>query len=308
MNFDTTYGNLKKRIFDILDEYSSSDDTVFVADTDKNIIASKIPDAVNSSLVRMYESLPFGKGTSFQRLNFLRPIYYDREGVPSGDKSRIEFYTPVSAISMFFRFFGSGNISIFDKDNTLAARMSCSGSESVSNERKQLSVAGAGNYTVSISGNMKIFDFAVYENDGKVNIGGLCAPDFASFGLPDDMQRLISVSAGTEEVGKDEFFIENGWGFIKKSECENCTGVSVTYTKKAPVICESTEDAFIFPMSPLCFEALICLAASELCREQDAGKHTKLIYKYNDLCEGLRENEIRAKRNSFFGCSQKKRW
>ena len=32
----------------------------------------------------------------------------------------------------------------------------------------------------------------------------------------------------------------------------------------------------------------VCLAASEVCREEDAAKHTRLVYKYKDLCEGLR--------------------
>ena len=308
MNFDTTYGNLKKRIFDILDEYPSSVDTVFVADTDRNVIDLRIPDAVNSALVRMYESLPIGKNVAFQRLNFMRPVYYDKTGIPEGKKTQLEFFTPVSGISLFFRFFGSGSVTLLDKGQNLVARLTCTGSESVSDMRKQFSVACAGNYIISVSGNIKIFDLAVYENDGKVSIDGLCSPDFASFGLPEDMQSAVSLCTGDRIVDESGYYTENGWGFIKKSLCEHENGVSVTYTRKPPVVCTSTESGFVFPVSPLCFEALVCLAASELCRTEDSGKYTRLIYRYNDLSEGLRNSESKIKRNSFYGISAKKRW
>ena len=122
------------------------------------------------------------------------------------------------------------------------------------------------------------------------------------------MQSVNSVYAGDRELDEREYYTENGWGFIKRSECENQMGVSVEYTKMSPVVSSATESDFVLPLTPLCFEALVCLAASELCREQDAGKHTKLVYKYNDLCEGLREHNDRIRRNAFFGIQRKKRW
>ena len=77
----------------------------------------------------------------------------------------------------------------------------------------------------------------------------------------------------------------------------------------APVIDENTEDTFVFDFSQIVFEALVCLAASELCREEDANIYTRLLYKYNDLYEGLCSKTLSgSSRNTFYRQPSRRGW
>lgn len=300
MNFDTTYKNLKKRIFDMLDEYSSDTDTVFVADGDKEHIASRIPDAVNSSLVRMYSSLAVGRKRAVQKANSFVPIAYDK-GIPCGDKTTFTFASPAANMGVFFRYFGSGKVSFYNSANKVLGTIDCSGSSTLMPKRVYLSLASSPVYKVGVSGSVKIMDLCVYANDGRTSVSALCDVDEVSFELPDGCDELLEVCGRYGKLDMERVLIEDGFAFVKKSDVGDAESLDVLYTKKADVVSENTADSFVFDLSPLAFEALVCLAASEVCREEDAAKHTRLVYKYKDLCEGLRgEFGGEKKRNTFF--------
>lgn len=70
---------------------------------------------------------------------------------------------------------------------------------------------------------------------------------------------------------------------------------------KAPFIDENTQGDFEIQLEELSLEALICLAASKLCSENESSTYTRLLYKYKDLCEGAFEIDAdRNTRNSFY--------
>ncbi|MBQ7399095.1 MAG: hypothetical protein IJZ20_07465 [Clostridia bacterium] len=308
MNFDTTYKNLKKRIFDILDEYSSSSDTVFVSDGDRQHIESRIPDTVNSCLVRMYKSLPIAIDKAIQKINSFTPILYDRE-IPDGDRNLIEFSSPTANLAIFFRYFGSGRVTFYNSTGAVLGTADCSDTSTLTTKRGYISLASSSVYRVGISGSVKIMDFCIYANDGRTNVSALCGVNEASFELPENCDEIISVEGRYGKADHERICTEGGYAFIPKSEIGKAEAVTVEYRKVPQVITETTADSFVFDLSPLAFEALVCLCASEVCREQDAAKHTRLVYKYNDLCEGLRESfSDRKKRNTFFKARLGKRW
>ena len=309
MNFDTTYKNLKKRIFDILDEYSSDSDTVFIANGDKEHIASRIPDAVNSSLVRMYSSLAIGRKRAVQRVNEFTPIAYDK-GFPDGDKTSFTFVSPVANMAVFFKYFGSGKVSFYNSADKVIGTVDCTGSSTLMTKRANLSLASSTKYKVGVSGSVKITDLCVYENDGRTSPSALCDVDEVSFELPERCDALLEICGKYGRVDMEKVLIEDGFAFVKKSDIGDAESLDVLYTKKADIISESTTDSFSFDLSPLAFEALVCLAASEVCRQEDAAKYTRLVYKYKDLCEGLRaEFGGEKKRNTFFAAVKRKlRW
>ena len=84
----------------------------------------------------------------------------------------------------------------------------------------------------------------------------------------------------------------------------------VLYASKglsAPFIDENTSDDFETELDELALEAVVCLAASKLCTEDEASTYTRLLYKYKDLCEGAFEVKTSQKtRNGFYGTNKKR--
>ena len=304
---EKTYGNLKKRIFDLLFEYSSSSDTVYVADGDKELIAMRIPDVVSSSLIRMYESLPMGINKAAQRLCrhnviFSHPSIWDK-------KSGFEFELSGTHTGVFFRFFGGGNVVFSDAGGNTVEVIECRDSKSLSDFRHFVESDYKGICRVSADGDICIKDFAVYEVDSVADINGLCAVNERSFCLPEDFDKLICVSDSFGEIGKDRLCVSEGCVFLDADACGKDGFLEIEYKKKPiDVTCE-TPDNFVFHITALEFEALICLAASELCRNENADLYTGLVYKYNDLCEGIRGGyDKKVCRNTFFSAKTKRRW
>ena len=307
MNFDTTLYSLKKRIFQLLDEYSTSSDVVYVADSDKNFLQSKLPDAVNSAVLQMYESLPIGSCRSEVRL--CRPVIiaYDK-GFPQGEKECASLYIPKCSLIIYFKYFGSGSI-VFENDkNEVVCSIQLNGDESLKEARKSVLLPEDGNYFVYADDGISVRDFTIYEDDGRTKQELCCQKGKASLELPENFGKILFAFADGHPIDKELIEVCDGFAYLPTSECENASSVVFHYRKAVPVIDEATPESFVFDLAPLEFEALICLSASFLCREQDAGKHTRLVYRYNDLCEGLKAvTSFEKRRNSFYKMTEK-RW
>ena len=303
---DKTFGNLKKRILDLLFEYDSDSDTVFVADGDRELISSRIPDAVNTALVRMYESLPFGVGESIQRLFCARDAVYERQ-MENGDNKELCLSAKNSEKAVFFRYFGKGNVVFTPVGDGREVSIECNGSGSLSEMRKIIFLEGTDFYGVTVDGSLKVYDFTVCDSSCFENEGAICSYTEKSFELPVDAQQIIFMENSGVEYDLDRTRYKGAYAFIPASMCEK-DSLCVKYRKKAPVITKATSDAYVFDLSQLCFEALVVLAASEVCRQEDAALHTRLVYKYNDLCEAFYTGGIKRKRNTFFATSGKRRW
>ncbi len=92
---------------------------------------------------------------------------------------------------------------------------------------------------------------------------------------------------------------------VYSAMCE--LSVNTSHFSDVPVIDDNTSDDLEFETDKCAFEALVCLAASRLCTENEASLYTRLLYKYKDLCEGLFEIKKDASaRNSFYAATGKR--
>ncbi len=308
MTLDTTYGTLKKRISDLLFEYSSDADTVFLADGDKALVESKLPDAVNSALLQMYESLPIGNRRAVQRLQHTKEIAYSK-GFPDDKGAYAELYIPACSVVVYFKYFGKGLIVFADENDEDVYTVSCQGSESLTEMRQSVMLPKEGVYRVYAVDGLTVKDFNVYEANSLTKTSYCCGRGRACFELPEMFGAFICVIADGRAVDKRSIEISGNCAYISESECAGLDSLVVHYKKCAETVTQSTPDSFTFDLMPLEFEALICLAASFVCREQDAGKHTLLVYRYNDLCEGLRSTASSVGgRNGFYRQKRKMGW
>ncbi len=127
------------------------------------------------------------------------------------------------------------------------------------------------------------------------------------FSLPGDFGKLVCViTRNGTKLGYGDVSVCGAIGFIDGSICGDGEKVTVVYKKCVPNIDDSTDDSFEFDLEPLAFEALVCLASAELCREEDSALYARLIYKYKDLCEGFYQIESGARRRNGFFTSPKR--
>lgn len=304
---EKTYGALKKRVFELLYEYSSSDDTVFIADADKQLVSSRMPNAVNSSFVRMNESLPLWTKKSVQKLIKLKKVF-TYNGIC--DKNNpLEFEVTCKKIGVFFRFFGTGNVIFSDADGNAFMTIECEGSGSILCHKSAENVDYTGLCCVSTDGNLCIRDFAVYGGESFLDEKSLCAFNETSFELPGDFDRLVCAESNAGKIICDKIYVCDGYGFVSSDLCSGEAELCIEYKRKPYTVDEQTADDFVFDVTHLEFEALVCLVASELCRNENADLYARLVYKYNDLCEGIRSsNSTPRGRNTFFAVRTKRRW
>ena len=125
---------------------------------------------------------------------------------------------------------------------------------------------------------------------------GLCKVE-----VPSDLSILQGISCLGTKIPLGLVSESQGYYVFPCSFAKGTEEVMITYRKKAPRVNKDTADDFIFEFSPLFYEALICLCAAELCREDDSGLYTRLVYKYNDLTEGFFSScDREINRNAFY--------
>ena len=148
--------------------------------------------------------------------------------------------------------------------------------------------------TFSVGRKTAILEFTESEKNGYVKAA--LPSDFKCF---DEKNGFCGVSC---------FYTENGYVFFADNLFYHGSTVRVIYRALPPVITDKTDEGFVFEISPLAFEVLVCLCALELCRAEDTSLYTKLYHKYSDLSMGLCEPLPTVRRNSFYTANSKKRW
>lgn len=299
---DKTYGYIKKRVLCALDECADYSSYVSVSDTERDVIASRIPDAVNSALIRMYKSLPIGqKKASFM---LFRPnVIAHRKRI---GKDEYSFDTDKKNVAAVFDFCGSGSVEIADKSGNVCSLEVCEGDGRIMRKAYFCSLSEGG-YTVKVHGFLTVFDFTVYEAYENAEIDAYAPYGRAGIELPGDFSECEEVlSCG---LRADKSFIYDGgkYAYFCFGNCGAGNTLDITYRINPPFITTDTAEDFTLDLPDIAIEALICLATGELCKEGDSVRYTRLIYKYTDLCEGLKASEGSG-RNSFFKSLGKKRW
>lgn len=297
MTENKTLGQLRKRIFDTLDEYTQTDG-VFVTDTNRDILISRMPDAVNSSLIRMYESLAVG--TEKCKSKLIRPSILFEASELGDDGVSVRF--DVTDIAVCFDFYGTGSL-VFEKiDGSDSIFVECDGDGICSHKRVFVTLANCGDYTIKTEGSIDVRNLCVYENDGFFAECAIPERGYMSFQLPCDFSHFLKIEEKDTNLDCITVDKTSGFAFVPKGMLCTEKEICMQYKKMCPVITSMTRDDFVFDMSALAFEALVCLCASELCREEESAMYTRLLYKYSDLSEALYKSEYSDKyrRNGFF--------
>lgn len=298
---DKTYGYIKKRVLDALDECSDHSSFVSVSDTEKDVIENRLPDSLNASLIRMYKSLSVGqKSASF-------PLFKPEITAfcKSIDKDAFLFENKTESCVIVFYGAGGGSIEILDKDGELCFEMVCGGGEMV--RYANFCNLEKGRYTVKKNGFLTVKDFVVYNKADGVDIDAYAPYGFAAFPLPDEFSEFEGLDFSGEKKDGRCIAVNGGYAYLDRKLCTNDDTVRARFRINPPFITSETQESFEFDLCPLAVEALICLCASELCKEGDTARYSRLVYKYTDLAEGLRDISERG-RNSFFRRIGKMRW
>lgn len=299
---NNTFGYIKKRILDIFGEYTDDSLFVLVSDTDRDALSKRIPDAVNSALIRMYESLPIGLEKGFFEPSKHIPITYAKSIPEAG----AEFETDISQAAAVFFFSGKGSLVITNRDGEKCAEIVCDGSGKIEKGSEFVSLSGSG-FCVKTTGFLSVRDFTLYEKKENTDINEYSPYGFMSVALPCGFSRFERVEIGKKEIDTQSVSFCEGYAYIPSVFDWERNGFFACYRKTAPVISPDTADDFIFDLSPLAIEALIYLSASELCGQADSQRYTRLVYKYTDLSAGLRQ-EPKSGRNTFFRKASGMRW
>ncbi len=297
MTENKTYGYLKKRIFDALDEYSEND-AQFVTNSNREILERRLPDAVTSSLVRMYESLAVGKGKCTSRI--YRPrLVFESFGV-KGEGTQAYIDKPSVAIS--FGYYGSGSFVIRSADGDAVFSAECVGDGVKGFWREFAELPNVGDYFITATDSLEITGLAIYENEGFSDVNSIPMRGYMSFQLPCDFDSFTAIEQDEKIVLQVKLKENSMFAEICDSLLEEKGEVCFEYKKKIPEITGETQEDFVFNLSPLAFEALVCLSAAELCREEESAMYTRLLYKYSDLEQGLYKSEYADvfKRNGFY--------
>lgn len=299
MTVNKNYGYIKKRILDAIDEVACTNE-VFVSDGNRQVLLSRMPDALNASLVRMYESLPIGtKRVLFHVNKFKNIAQKDADG-------SYFFSANGNNIVITCGIFGTGKIYVSDGIDT--CEFQCNGTSSLSFVRHSVNTQKGKNYTITSDQGLTIQSLAVYEIGTQQDLDAFAPDGFCSVCLPDNFDSFLSVN-GRELSEKNAVNVCGSYAYFPVGECESNSVINAVYAKKPPVISESTEDSFEFDLSSLGIEALINLSASELCRENEAAMYSRLFYKYCDLAEGLHSSCVKSRReNRFYRDLSKRRW
>lgn len=292
MTTNNTLGYIKKRILDTLGEYSGTN-AVFVSDGNREVVVSRIPDAVNSALVRMSESLPIGTLQALVRIN----RHETAECVLKN--GNVCFTVNGDGAAIVAGYFGSGELYVENSQGERVFETECNESAERIYKRAVFAVESGEEYTLKHSVSLDIEDVAVYEADALDDENKYAPKGYYTAKLPEDFDRFISVRNGSRELNTFAEVV-GGFAIFEKDDCESADTLNVVYKKKTPVILEETDDSFILQFSPLAIEALICLAAAELCREDENALYSRLYSKYLDLSEGLHKSYPANRRHNIF--------
>jgi len=303
---DKTLGKLKKRVLETLGEYIADSDGVVICDGDRELLLSRIPDAASACLRRMYESLDIGRKRNLGLIYRKNCIYYHPAKI-KGDES-VEFECGIGSLGIYFRYFGSGKVSLCYENEDAVADIECEGDGTAREMKYTVNVIRAGKIRFFTRENITVSGFTVYADADLFPTDALCENTEDSFALPSDFGSLISAECEFGEVDAKLIRTENNIGFAPGFLLRGAEQMAIEYKKCPELITDESPDTLCFEIQPLAFDALVYLTSAELCREGEADIYTRLVYKYNDISHALMRRYERGRRNVFYRQKRLKRW
>ena len=291
---DKTFAYLKKRIFDALDEYVGQE-CENISGGYADVIMEKLPDAVRSSLVRMYESLYIGVKNC--TLPIIRPKLIAK--CESFCKN-IDFVAESEKTGVLAECFEDGRIEIYSEDGRCICDTEISSSGQMTKHRLLIPTAAGEKYSLKASKDVSFYGVCIYDGRNIPTADAVPEYGYDVVCKPSDSGEIETAFCNDTGVDTRTFTYCKDFVFVPSRLVNGCGFLNVTYRKKAPGLSEITDDGYTFDLCDLAFEALVCLAASELCRQEQAGIYTRLLYKYSDYAEALYSGKQGKVRNTFY--------
>lgn len=302
-----TFAYLKKRIFSAIDECRDMTEQSLDEDFELKQTSEKLPDAVYSSLIRMYNGFEkIGKASGMTLLYSPELIAFSKS-VGKEREENVSFSSSSGNIALYFIQSGSGELVFENENGEILESILLNLTQDCGSVRQFVKIASDEKVYVRSEGNCKISDFAVYERAFFPDINAVTPKGFVSFKLPEDCLAVEKIY----QYGKNElseiFFEHCGYGFVKEKYVSQREFVLLSYKKKVPKIDSETSDEYVFGLSQLAFEMLVCLSGAELCRENEESLYTRLLYKYKDLSEGMyTSSSVERRKDGFYSKGRKR--
>ncbi len=308
----SNFGNMKKAVYKLLDEYSAGGREISGVCTDKTDTDLRIVQALNFSVSKALEDFPVlcdTKSLFFPEIESELICSSLTFNTKSQEKMNVLLRTGTFAIGA--NVCGSGSIEIVGAQT---GKVICQKYFETRTESQfeSLFVTAHSDEDTSVCIYIKSDGFlkcsALYSyfgNDITSEIESAAPGYNMTFcKAPENLGKITKALCGGKHIREHEFFVSGGYIYIN-SRISGC--VDVEYEIKCPLFDENTPDDETVYLAPKTYEAAVVLCAMELCPSYDTNLYNRLNFKFNDLALNMYDKKADLKvRNSFFGTALKK--
>lgn len=302
----SNFGNMKKSVYKLLDEYSAGGREINGVCTDKTDTDLKIVQALNFSVSKALEDFPSvcdTKSLYFPKIHSQLILSSLSFNTSAQEKMTLAVKSDTFAIGA--NVCGKGSIEIVGANTgkMLCQRFFETATES---QFESLFVTAKTDEDTSVCIYIKSNGFlkcsALYAYFGDItseieNARPLYNMTFCK--APENFGKITKALCDGREIREHEFLVLGGYIYVNYRIC-GC--VDVEYEVKMPFFDENTPDDETVYLAPKTFEAAVTLCAIELCSSYDTNLYNRLMYKYNDLALNCYDKKADLKvKNSFFG-------
>lgn len=302
----STFGNMKKAVYKLLDEYSAGGREINGVCTDKTDTDLKIVQALNFSVSKALEDFPTlcdTKSLYFPQIQ--SQLICSSLSFNTSSEQKFALCVKTDSFAMGANVCGKGCIEIVDAESGMLLchkhfeTKSQSQFESLfvqTNAQKNTSVY----IYIKSDGFLKCSAMYAYFGDITPEIENACPLYNMTFcKAPENFGKITKAFCDGKKISEHEFFVCGGYIYIS-ARISGC--VDVEYEIKFLPFDENTADDEIVCLAPKTYEAAVTLCAIELCPSYDTNLYNRLNFRFNDLALNMYDKKADLKvKNTFFG-------
>lgn len=305
-----TLGDIKKSVYKCLDEYSINGKVHSNLDGAGRDFENRIIDSINSNARRVYFSLvknTLSENFIFSMPNILSSV--NSFSVSSGQSQSVTIPDGSGAAS--FMYCGKGSVSFCDASDNVIKTYSLLSEYGCLTNFKDFIPGSVSYIKFSSSDSFTIKHLRIY--DSEISSGIMdksMIPDgrYLYCKLPDNFAGIKTFkSLNSNSVLNDIFSFDDTRLFCPEKYAGE---YKIEYFAYPPAFSEFSSDNEVLYLPPIACTAVIYAVAADLCFNEDSSVYSKLIYKFQDICNncyssaGLEER----KRNSFYSTASVKKF
>lgn len=295
-----TLSEIKDAVFKALDEYSIGGK---LADRTSGSLAdmdARFTEALNQSIRKVYLSLsrrPLKINLSFTPHELL--LECKRESLPHGEKKRIPLTFGAGSYSVCYT--GGGKLSFYDGEENLLKELTLDSLGGVFCTDKDFLPEGTSFAEIVSENGLIIEYFKIYSDSfipyDKSDPSLLPDGKYLYCAFPAGTTEICNVFSGNTPFPCDLFTYGGGCIFCEEKYAGSYT---VEYFCYPPKILETDMPDTPIDLSPTACTALIYSTAAALCSKEDGELYTKLMMRYQDICQNRFPASHTKTKNSFY--------